>query len=180
MTREAFCAKRTWYFQNFCSCLPKGSTHRRPHHRLNQRPSQRRAPQTPLPTPPSDSCPTVQAGCMAPGGPSMPWARSACPICAMSVPGPSCHGQALGKSQDGMEWSSEEPHPTAATTWSLIGLPTHPLQPGHWEEVGLAPQVQACPTQRGGVGSASLPLPPCQASTGSRRRGRPLLRSLYE
>lgn len=88
MTRGAFCAKRTWCFQNFCSCQPKGPIPRRPHHRLYQRSSPRGTPRTPRPTRPSDSRPAVQASCTAPGGPSMLWARSACSVCAMSVLGP--------------------------------------------------------------------------------------------
>lgn len=67
MTRGDFFAKRTWYFQNFCSFLPKGQAPRKLRHRLKQLPSPGRALQTALPTQPSDTCVTVQAGCMVPG-----------------------------------------------------------------------------------------------------------------
>lgn len=67
MTRGDFFAKRTWYFQNFCSSLPKDQVLRRLRRRLGHLLSPGRALQTPLPTQSSDIRVTVQAGCMVPG-----------------------------------------------------------------------------------------------------------------
>jgi hypothetical protein len=170
MTKGAFFEKRTWCFQNFCSCLPKGPVPRRPHHRLNQMPSPGGDPRTPLPSQPSDIYVTVQAGCMAPGGPSMPWVRSACPVCAMSVPGPFLPWAGPQEEPGGVEKglrgaTAHSCGYLVSHRFTCLTLATRPLG-GRWVW-----------TQRGGVGCASLPSL-CQASAGGRRRGRPLLREL--
>lgn len=161
MTRGAFFEKRTWYFQNFCSCLPNSPAPQRLHHRSNQLPSPGRTLQIPLPIQPSDTLVTVQAGCMAPGRPSMPWVRSACPVCAMSVPGhflPWAGPQEVGVTQRSHVPQLPPPGLTDAHS------PVFSQAPGGCGPISL---VQLCPTWRGGVGSASLPSL-CQVSAGEK------------
>lgn len=78
---------------------------------------------------------------MAPGGPSMPWARSACPVCAMSVPGPFLPWAGPQEEVGGAESRLRSDTPQLAPLGPLMGLLIQPSLPGHQGEVGLAPSA---------------------------------------
>lgn len=74
---------------------------------------------------------------MAPGGPSMPWARSACPVYTVSVPGPflprAGPWEEPGQGREGLRIAM----PHSCRHLVPCSSPTHSLQPGHWVEAGL-------------------------------------------